>query len=883
MTLSDVIGLIETYMVGRLLSLEQAVEQVRPIVGNDALLEEAHKDIRRRIGVIEDLRDPATVARRRFVPWYPGPSASDCFWPRVRDYFLDQKGWSSEVVDSIDRASSKVIAQLPCPAEARFSGRGLVLGYVQSGKTANFTAVASKAADVGFRLIIVLSGLTNSLRRQTQIRMESDLIARLPERWLSWTTADQDIGDIPMGAAGLLGAADRRNIAIVKKNAYRLRRLIRMLADANEPILRTCPVLVIDDECDQASVNSARLQEERTRINQLLIELLQLLPKVAYVGYTATPYANVLVDPNTPEDLYPRDFIIDLPRPVGYFGAERLFGRNVLDSDMSDEGIDDGLDMIRHIPEDEEALLRPSRNDKDTWAIRVTPSLRQALFYFWMAASARVARGQTGQPSAMLIHTTQYVAAHNNSKRPLEAFWREVMKQLEDGDPHLIAELRKLWEAEAGAVDSAQFGLTPVPFEAVQQNLPETLSCTRFFVENGQSDERLEPYDGPAIVIGGNVLARGLTIEGLICSFFLRTTSMYDSLMQMGRWFGYRFGYEDLPRVWMTPEMEADFRDLATVEHEIRQDIARYSEDGTCTPSDVGVRIRLHPRMEVTAKTKQQAGKIIGLKSFDSEVIQTTRFRTGDRAWLEHNLEAGRALVSAAHSLWGEPDASRPTGYVYRRVSWEIIREFLATYRIHEGHGDFRAEQVLEYVQQQNRFEPRPLAYWNIAVVRSTVRGASVHPRFGPLQSIPMVVRSARQEIDSSSIDIGALLTRAHAALDFPDGFAGPQSTWADLKKARGPVRKGEPKPAVEEPLLLLYLIDKNSEPRGADPTKKGLTRRALAAPVDVLGIGIVFPSTKHPTPVQYITAPVGARFAGESLEDEELGLEDDADEQTAR
>tara|TARA_A100000171_G_scaffold30037_1_gene28259 strand:+ start:2088 stop:4778 length:2691 start_codon:yes stop_codon:yes gene_type:complete len=888
MNIEDVVQLIRSQMSSSLITLEQAAEWSKRFVQNDTLVKDAKQLIRREIGLIEDLRDPTAVRQRRFEPWYPGPKDDHVFWPPLKRYLLEEKGWDPETVGAIDKASSKVVGQLPFPGSPKFDGRGLVLGYVQSGKTANFTGVISKAADEGYRLIIVLSGLTNSLRRQTQERMETDLISLVPKRWLRWTTIEDDIGEIPISADALLSQQLARNLAIVKKNSYRLRRLINMLRGSSELVLANCPVLIIDDECDQASVNSARLERERTAINQLLVDLLDLLPKVAYVGYTATPYANVLIDPNQPEDLYPRDFIIDLPKPPAYFGAERLFGRRQLESDLDDEGTDDGLDMIREVPESEESELRPTRSEKDTWALPITESLQECLQYFVMAAAARRVRGDAEKPCALLIHTTHYAAAHLNSRRPVMQFIEGLGRSLVAGESSLLDTLREQWSDELEAVPASEFGRAAVGFDELLEVLPATISEMQYFVENGSSDQRLELFEGPAIVIGGNVLARGLTIEGLVCSFFVRTATLYDSLMQMGRWFGYRVNYEDLPRVWMPAAMASDFRDLATVEHEIRQDIARYSEDGTVTPEDLGVRVRLHPRMEVTARLKQRTARTIGRRSFDGRVLQTTRFRTKDEAWLEQNLEAGASLLHDSREAGGEPEFVNGAGHLFRSVPWQAVRRFLESYSIHSQHHEFSGDEIRDYVEQQLGYGQ--LGKWNVGVVVSGAKTARSHGPFGPLQDVPMVRRSAREDLDSHGKDIGVLLTRSHATIDFDIAFSGPKALWPDLKRARGP-RTHDRERAVEEPLLLLYLVDRESAPRtsgddgtGGDGNSKPRrsTRHELGAVRDVLGIGLVFPETDHPVTVEYVVAPVGAHAVehfDDEIEDEELGLIDESRE----
>lgn len=870
--------MIRDRMVGRGQPLVQAAESFRSMFGSD-VVDTAEQLIRSGIGEVEDLRDPTVVSRQRFVPWYPGPRDDDRFWPKFKKYLLEDKKWGEETVDVIDKASTKVVSRLPMPADEEFDGRGLVLGYVQSGKTANFTAVAAKAADQGYRLIIVLSGLTNVLRQQTQERMVSDLVEHDPESWMEWTKADADIGDIAIRPGTLLAQKTVRHIAVVKKNGPRLRRLRNMLKAAGPQILKTCPVLIIDDECDQASLNSARLDHQRTAINRLLLEILEVLPKVAYVGYTATPFANVLVDPNEDTDLYPRDFILNLPKPDQYFGAERLFGRHLIEGDSTDDGVDDGLDMIRLVPEAEEAELRPgSREEKDTWKIPITKTLGESLKYFAMAATAREIRKGEPVATSMLIHTTFYAQPMINSQPVISEYLKSLEGRIRSGDTELLSSLRDQWEEESSCVPAELFGCTPVSADEIVEKLPDVLRRTKIFIENGVSERRIEEYEGPFIAIGGNILARGLTLEGLICSLFVRTTSMYDSLMQMGRWFGYRRGYEDLPRIWMPKEMASYFRDLATVEHEIRQDIARYSEDGEISPKDVGVRIRLHPRLQVTSRLKQRSGRIVGSSSYAGHVLQTIRFATGDRDWLSGNLEAGASILQRCHQAIGDPIDMPNCGSLYRDLEWEWINEFLNQYLIHDTHADFNTQTLRDYVTHQQQYGH--LMQWNLGVARSNSSVAATRDEFGPLSGIRMFNRSARYSISEDAKNIGVLLAKQHATIDFRKGYEGARDNWKDIKRERSTVVNRTPPPAASNPLLLFYLVDRNSVPMVSAAGKLSRSngqsnRHGLEAVEDVLGIGILFPETDNPDPVQYIVADLPESDVEDEFDPEDFAIEE--------
>jgi hypothetical protein len=351
------------------------------------------------------------TAEARMAGWYTGPEDGDEIWPRLRAKL--ESGGLVEVVDEVDKASTKVVAHLADPHIQSLKKRGLVVGYVQSGKTANYTAVMAKAADAGYRLFIVLSGLHNNLRRQTQVRLTSDLV---DHDWAPLTSDTADFGNVLNGAAFLSRGV--MSIAVVKKNQARLRSLRDWLRDIPESIRRRVPIMLLDDEADQATPNSAAAREQLSRINQLVRQIWDEIPTGTYVGYTATPFANIFMDPNDEKELYPADFIIDLPRPDAYFGAERVFGREPLD-DADDP--DPGLDMVRDVPDDDAELLKPpSRKDaRENFDPELPDSLIDAVTWFLVATSIRRARGQRTVHSSMLVHTTHYVTPHFAMKEQL--------------------------------------------------------------------------------------------------------------------------------------------------------------------------------------------------------------------------------------------------------------------------------------------------------------------------------------------------------------------------------------------------------------------------------------------------------------------------------
>jgi hypothetical protein len=306
-----------------------------------------------------ELTDPRVLrGNSRIESWYTGPDFENAWcWPAFKKMLA--RKWPERAIARLDESSTKILAHMSHPAQT-FSTRGLVVGYVQSGKTASYSALISKAADIGYKLFIVLAGTTSSLRRQTQRRLEKDIVELNPGSWDKLTGPDRDFGYHPGVATSMLNPANRamRILCVVKKNKTILENLKTFLRNASGAVLASCPVLVIDDEADNASVNTKA--DDRTTINRLIIEILQSLPKCAYVGYTATPFANVFIDPTSSEDLFPRDFIFDLPRPEDYFGAEKIFGRDLLWFDEEGSSFE-GLDVVRRIPADEQALVKPPR------------------------------------------------------------------------------------------------------------------------------------------------------------------------------------------------------------------------------------------------------------------------------------------------------------------------------------------------------------------------------------------------------------------------------------------------------------------------------------------------------------------------------------------
>lgn len=843
--LNDLVDSIALFVRGGL-SPEDAAKRLGTLATDD-LVKPALAEYRRRTGRIRSLREPGAIIDDQLASWYLGPQDGDKFWPALENH-LSSKGRNTK---ALDEASTKIVSLLQPPGAGTIRTRGLVLGYVQSGKTENFTAVISKAADVGYRFFIVLSGMNNALRSQTQDRLEKDVVLLNQEEWITVTDPIHDFRATTNVNAFLTERQTLKILGVLKKNKGRMARLLRWLQSARPEVLQNCPVIVIDDEADQASPNSAQDLANRTEINRTLIAILKTLPKAAYVGYTATPFANLLIDPTPADDLYPRDFIVDLPRPDSYFGPERIFGREPLDWEEPDAAAD-GVDMVRSVPETELVLLRPPGRDlRESFFPDVTPSLREALRYFVMTAAARRFRGQRDYHCSMLLHTSEYTVVHDRFRDPIEKEISYLRASVAKVDASLMADLEQLWSREQSAVPPESVGNKPVSFAELLAHLSEVLKEVQVKLEHGRSVDRIvypdfsEGTPGKIyVVVGGNVLSRGLTIEGLTVSFFVRSASAYDTLLQMGRWFGYRPGYEDLPRLWMTDELRSYFYHLALVEREIRFDIDKY-KNGHITPLEFGVRIRTHPFLAITSRLKMQKA-VTAQMSFSGQAVQTLVFRHQDKAWLDRNIDATKRLLSAiqARDIRATMVQGRPN-IVFKNVPSDDVLAFLTDYQIHELHDEMQAKLLRQYIEAENK--KGRLRAWNVGIV--TKRDATRGTIDLGLDAEVALINRARHKRNLQFADVKALMS----GLDIGVDVDRPDSELKTLKRPELQKRRDSLVP--DRGLLLLYPINKDSVPlnTGNGSDGKGV-RMPLNADQHVMGLALVFPDVEDAAALEYVT-----------------------------
>lgn len=801
------------------------------------------------------------------------------YWPELRQFLLSKKGLQSPVVRSIDNSTDRILRELAHPSTEQFDIRGLVLGYVQSGKTGNFSALIAKAADAGYRLIVVLSGIDNGLRRQTNARLQKELVGYSPARldsvplppvgkqWHEFTRPEFD-GDFRAGHANPAALQGSQPVLVVaKKNAAVLRRFIEWLKQASPSVLRALPVLVIDDEADQASIDtqgsapseqdSDEPYEPPSVINGLIRNLLVLFEKRAYVAYTATPFANILVphdvdDPSVGNDLYPKDFIIDLPKQDGYFGAERIFGRF---DDESKEPIS-GLDVVREISDEDMVAL-----DEDD----LPKSLSDAILDFVLAGAARAERGRPEAPAAMLVHTSPRIADHRRfAGRIADAFdqlrdmWRYQRNK------GIRATLETRWNDEQRVTTRRIDASRERAFDAIEPHIGPFFEKVDVRAVNSETKEPLDYDREPelkAIVVGGNRLSRGLTIEGLLVSYFARRSPTYDTLMQMGRWFGYRTGYEDLTRIWTTRELSQWFSDLALVEHRLREDIAIY-EDLGYTPAQVGLRIWKHPAMQVTSLLKQRhSGTTTIRQSFDLSLEQTFKFpfRSPERlaALAARNLTAVRGLTEAL----GEP-VSTDDGLTWHQVGASDVLRFLGDYQLDDAVRSFSMPLVRRYIEEC--VADGELKKWIVSIrARKKADNVLGTVDWGP--NARLVRQIARTRL-SRTESLGVITGQGDEAVGLSPGERSAaeelvaKSNAAGRKKALNTAAREVRDPSTG--LLLLYPISRFS---GLSGGELGAREPLFADPqgphaCDLVGLALSFPRSEKPRSIEaYVTGTVAA------------------------
>lgn len=789
--------------------------------------------------------------------WYSGPKASRGIWPAYRMKLESRLPLSA--IAGVDDSTSQILSQCANPLKRGDRRKGLVVGYVQSGKTANYAGLVAKAVDAGYRIVIVLAGMHSNLRAQTQARLDGDLMLReLKDGGVAWyplTDVNSDIA--PSNPVSPVGNQANAIVMVVKKNEKRLANVLeylRSISKSDSKILRSRAVLIIDDESDQATPNTKGAKNLVSTINQRIRDIWAEVKTGTYVAYTATPFANIFSNPNDEKDLYPDDFAVVLPRPDGYMGADTYF--DATDAD-DPEGVSADA-LARTIQDDEAAILAPSGRDLGDYDPQITPSLAEAIRWFLLATAVRRLRTGKEEHSSMLLHTSHRVEAHARLRDAVVDFLKDIALESDRRQGSFEA----TFEAEINRARELR-GEEPVPpWSEIWPVVDDLISVVQVRVDNGTSDNRVSyPDEEPqtVIAIGGGTLSRGLTLEGLVVSFFLRTSNAYDTLLQMGRWFGFRPRYRDLARVWAATGMLEDYAHLALVERELRDDIAAMISEGM-TPRDLAIPVRAHRgRLQITGAGKMDFVDLVhtGLGGNRRQTIYLDRSVAG----VERTQGAARRIVRRALELRAPLDSlcganGVAASHLFEGISHAELIDFLEEYGVFPVDAALQPAAMKRWTEEHGEGKS-----WDLLLVSGR---ASNNATFEYAPGITVNVsnraplisdwdRSRFEEVISAGVDvvnIRALMASTDSTADVTildrnrllDDET--HSNLQKLKKSDAQAVKNFRRGArPHSGLVILYAVGKDSAPAPVTEIAQAQSQRGpMGAPDHLIGLAVVFP-----------------------------------------
>ncbi len=815
--------------------------------------------------------------KRQHLPWLSTRRASldFFFWNRYKKYLEEVKHWNPRVTGNLGLVSDEIVDYLGDPkSDEPFQRRGLVLGDVQSGKTANYTAICNKAADTGYRVIIILAGMMENLRQQTQERLDAEFSGRMSQYLLG---PKADIENVPVGV-GKYGQGKRietftsvlkdfdKNILralnlslhslnenstvlfVVKKNKSILNNLIKWLKSNNSDARGAInlPLLLIDDEADNASVNTKKEDEDPTAINDAIRRLLKLFRQASYLGITATPYANIFINPETTDemrddDLFPRDFIYSLAPPTNYIGAESIFGETPKFIEVLEPLYPQELDMFF-----------PFNHRKELVVDELPSSMKEAIAYFLLANAVRDIRGDVKEHRSMMIHVSRFTNVQNQVSALVHKWIEEIRSDLQnysrlaekesDGIPN-IGYLKAVW-AKHG------FSEKTIPDEpSVQWH---TFLSDRLFnavapivvrtVNQNNSAAGLDYYKNKenglrVIAVGGNSLSRGLTLEGLCVSYFYRRSLMYDTLLQMGRWFGYRPGYEDVFKIWISVEAIDWYGYITVAAEELKNEISRMC-DADQTPMEFGLKVRQDPAsLIVTARNKMRAAAAVRRPiTVSGRLLETPRLRA-DVVSLQQNEDVFRDFVKRLPEI-GKRTQRGGTQYLWECVPKDEIEQIIRDFRTHPWHMSFQGTALADFIKGANG-----ISDWDVAII--TVDSEKVVQLEYGIDTLDIGAQSRIVKVTKDQISISGTKVRVGAGGVSRTGLTEDQLREAEEKFRQESQKHNVPDSAYlnisRNPILMLHVIY-------VDRTQKD-TRGNLRTQIDAgctvpdylfaLGIGI--------------------------------------------
>ena len=658
-----------------------------------------------------------------YKPWLSNRKSSihPYFWNRYRKFLLEDKGRPENIVATLDRISDEVLDFLGNPAEPGcWKRKGLLLGDIQSGKTQSYNALINKAADAGYKLIIVLSGIQEALRKQTQERIDNDFIGlnsnsylnNRHERFIGVGKINKNIHAFPVTnidsdfniqklKAHIHSArsVDLPIIFVIKKNATVLNYLYKWLENSymdssSDKIDK--PLLLIDDEADNASINTSQEDQNPTKINESIRKILYLFNRSSYLAVTATPFANIFINPDgkfdDKDDLFPSDFIYSLSSPSNYIGCNAIFGDNAC-YDYFIETIDDADGYFK------------SNSGAKHQVLDLPQSLYEAINYFLLCNVIRDLNGIKNDHRSMLVNVSQYTMVQETLFELITIYLSKIQNDISaysglTKDKALqidsIKQLEKVWIDKKlnKVIDKDFHEVLPILKDSI---LPVTATMINTKTKL-RSLERLdyEKYKSGglrAIVVGGNSLSRGLTLEGLCVSYFFRESKMYDTLLQMGRWFGYRTGYDSIVKIWMSERTIDWFEFISEACEELRNEIA-YMNKLNQTPREFGLKVLEHPgTLMVTAANKMRTAESIEVRLALSGKIRTSSWLSSYN--IEKNLNFTEVFLNKIVNKYDQLK-----NRLYFGIPSDLISDFICGFSTHNAFLSFNSNEISKYIDK---------------------------------------------------------------------------------------------------------------------------------------------------------------------------------------
>lgn len=665
---------------------------------------ETHFDVKMEVGILIQGEDQ----QKRDSTWWTSIEKQQnkkYYWERYKTYLQDSL--PSEVIKTLDDDTDVVMNNIENPVRSDFSRYGMVVGHVQSGKTGNYAGLVCKAADAGYKFIVVIAGSMNNLRNQTQERLNEAFVgytngiqvgvgkgsADKNYTPFSLTTIERDFNKQDADRASQNTNFESINVPVllvIKKNTRTFNSVISWLEKQYKNKVSNHAMLVIDDESDYASVNTKE-DEDPTAINRGIRTLLSRFSKSAYVAYTATPYANIFIDHEAENDrygldLFPRDFIYALEAPSNYFGARKIF------LDTKDKHLEIVTDYEDYIP---------ITHKKDHELLSLPDSLYEAIQVFILNIVIRNLRGYGKSHNSMMVHATRFTLVHQRVAslvgQYLETVQKEVVSFGKLENPENNSEqIHQLKSTYLKKFDTNEFDWGKVISKLTE--IIDSIIIREVHQKTTIPLEYRKDVATNAIVVGGTSVARGFTLEGLSVSYFLRNTIFYDTLMQMGRWFGYRMGYEDLCRIYMPAEKITEFAEIIQATEELMKDFKIMSEN-KWTPNDFGLAIKENPdsALQITARNKQKNVREFYLSMRLDGKAKETSTLSSDPDDIQDNIKLIENLVNEL----GETYEFISKSLLWRNISPNIILAFLDRFKTFKNDPlGLMARMPIEFVKE---------------------------------------------------------------------------------------------------------------------------------------------------------------------------------------